>query len=801
MQREYFTRAVKKQIQQEQQTLNEGPEVDMANSGQDVSQPTKKNIHRRKQKPHNDFIMHKNNESEQRVPKSVQKEQEYLEVREIWEQQKLEGKIQSNLNFEGDGNTKDFSQFPKNAPPTVQPNQNLFVKNINFKDAHSPVSRLSKTDLSETIKKYSHRPPDGAKNTGNNLVSQNKWLKTDLKDESGPRKLRASSSKDRIREILNRSKSRGAFVVEQPFIGRQSQTSTSSRRPKKSMSRSRQEPNTKTPSTSSVNPLAKFMQSQEKPTALSQAKKLLKKSQSREKLTVPISSLGIRDLSEKVTGFLKNFIFGNKSEESKTSQRSHSFANKSREGNKTTRHLPTNLHDKDDLMFSSLQTNTFKKKLETDKQAETDPLQKYTFVRASEELKQKMPTSYQRKHQNEISNRKSGSSTTFMKRELSTDVRKSKTKDLNKMRKSSSNKNFYHLMKNNSAARLLAKNIIPQENQDSSESPQKTVKKPLGSTYGKDLGLDPIPSESPQKVVKRKASTKSGKSHKSNRSAKSSGTKKSTQDTVEEQKIKTQKVDKEPTNHPIAPSKKTFSVHQQSLFYWNPNSVHSGNESKSASKKEIISAKSPSLIAMVEPYHAYQLPGYSTASGKTLQAKKKVYAVVLWKKELDVEVVFKDVDLVIVRQTIQVSRTQQPDGKRYLYLFCVYLSHTEERRLKCLEFVQQHLKVVLSENKEQTSVILVGDLNKNLMSISTYTRDKSEKMLNEIAKQLIICHEMLHNNVTRERIILNGKTVERSRIDWLLFSKRGLDIHAFPVTDSVLYSDHFAFNFDLDIFY
>ena len=230
-------------------------------------------------------------------------------------------------------------------------------------------------------------------------------------------------------------------------------------------------------------------------------------------------------------------------------------------------------------------------------------------------------------------------------------------------------------------------------------------------------------------------------------------------------------------------------ITQLKVFYWNPNSVHSPKPENSYRKKEIITGGDPDIILMCEPYHNYEIPGYTTISGLPLKDKSKLYSCIIFKSYLQCRVVVRDVDLVVVSLE---GVLEAP-----VYFFSVYLSHTETRRLRCLELAQS----TIAQSKgchPLCKIVFVGDLNKDLLSISPRTSNAGDKILNQIYRQnkFLLAIDMHHNTVTRERIILNGHTVERSRIDYMLFSK-GLNVKSEAVKNSVIVSDHYAFNYVL----
>jgi hypothetical protein len=234
------------------------------------------------------------------------------------------------------------------------------------------------------------------------------------------------------------------------------------------------------------------------------------------------------------------------------------------------------------------------------------------------------------------------------------------------------------------------------------------------------------------------------------------------------------------------------------IFYWNPNSVNSPNFENSQKKKEIITDHDPHVIMMVEPYHHYEVPGYKTLSGLPLEDRSKVYSTLLYKNEIPAKKILVDVDLIVVELSLEGVC---PLGGN-LYLFCIYLSHTESRRLKCLQLIKENIdkinEATSTGSKPRPLFIMVGDFNRDIQQSTGYSKDPTDKALSHLLKQFIIAHDMKYNEVTRERIILNGKKMERSRIDWMLFSKRGINVHSTPVKESTVYSDHFAFDYVVD---
>lgn len=228
------------------------------------------------------------------------------------------------------------------------------------------------------------------------------------------------------------------------------------------------------------------------------------------------------------------------------------------------------------------------------------------------------------------------------------------------------------------------------------------------------------------------------------------------------------------------------------LFYWNPNSLGATSNISAPQKRGLIESEDCHMIFLCEPYHHYELPGFITASGRPLDKKTKIYSQILWREELPIELVLADVDLIVVK--MNVSHLTNP-----LYFFCVYLSHTDERRLTCLSLIEETLKEANRNHtgEDKPLVIMVGDFNRNLMNINSYSRDLTDKALNVLLKQMNYALDMKHNEITRERAVLGGKRYERSRIDWLLMSKYGLKIQSRVVKESMEYSDHFAFVFNV----
>ena len=153
--------------------------------------------------------------------------------------------------------------------------------------------------------------------------------------------------------------------------------------------------------------------------------------------------------------------------------------------------------------------------------------------------------------------------------------------------------------------------------------------------------------------------------------------------------------------------------------------MNSSNALHSQMKKDIISQSYPGIICLCEPYHHFELPGYVTLSGKSLPEKTKVYTQISWRDNLPVETVFIDVDLIIVRLNI-------PSDAEFLYVFCVYLSHDEKRRLKCLQFILEFVTKLKSDPNVLPLFVLVGDFNKNLHFIEPKSKDETEKRLRKL---------------------------------------------------------------------
>lgn len=246
---------------------------------------------------------------------------------------------------------------------------------------------------------------------------------------------------------------------------------------------------------------------------------------------------------------------------------------------------------------------------------------------------------------------------------------------------------------------------------------------------------------------------------------------------------------------PTRKSKKTKTPFQPypplRLFYWNPNSIGVNEDATENNKRAIIENEDSHMIFLVEPYHKYEIPGFVTACGLPLDKKTKIYSQMLWREELPIELVSVDVDLIVAKMNV-------PHLTNPIYFFCVYISHTEERRLKCLALIEETLAAAnaLHTGKDKPLVIMVGDFNHDLFNLDG-RRNPTNKALNALLKQFTVAHDMKHNEITRERVVQNGKRHERSRIDWMLFSKYGLKIQSRVIKESMQYSDHFAFVFDV----
>lgn len=229
------------------------------------------------------------------------------------------------------------------------------------------------------------------------------------------------------------------------------------------------------------------------------------------------------------------------------------------------------------------------------------------------------------------------------------------------------------------------------------------------------------------------------------------------------------------------------------LFYWNPNSLGAAGETSTTKKRMMIENENSHLIFLVEPYHKYEIPGFKTQSGCTIKGKNKIYSQVLWRKELPVEVFSADLDLVVIKLTL--AHLSVP-----LFMFCVYLSHDDDRRFHCLTLIRNTLEAIDTQDKStKPLVVMVGDFNRDLHTLSSYTRNQNDKLLATLAKKFSFAQDMKHNEVTRERSIKNGQRFERSRIDWLLMSMRGINVRSFVIKESMSYSDHFAFMFDIEL--
>lgn len=224
------------------------------------------------------------------------------------------------------------------------------------------------------------------------------------------------------------------------------------------------------------------------------------------------------------------------------------------------------------------------------------------------------------------------------------------------------------------------------------------------------------------------------------------------------------------------------------LFYWNPCSVNSGNEKKSMEKKILISKDNPHIIMLDEPFCEYRIPGYTSVPGLALEGKSKIYTEVLFRKELPIEIMLVDIDLIIIKQSISHPRNS-------IYYFCVYLSHTESRQLTCLDLILKWLAKLKGENP---LFVLVGDFNTNLQKLEVFSKkDPSTSKLNKLLKDfsLVAARDMHHFDITRTREKRTGGTVvkEKSRIDWLLSTRTDLNIECKFMEESAKLSDHFAF--------
>lgn len=225
------------------------------------------------------------------------------------------------------------------------------------------------------------------------------------------------------------------------------------------------------------------------------------------------------------------------------------------------------------------------------------------------------------------------------------------------------------------------------------------------------------------------------------------------------------------------------------LFYWNPCSVNSGNEEKSQAKKTLISKDNPHIIMLDEPFCEYRIPGYISVPGLALEGKSKIYTEVLFRKELPIEIILVDIDLIIIKQSISHPRNS-------IYYFCVYLSHTESRQLTCLDLI---LKWLAKLKEENPLFVLVGDFNTNLQKLEVFSKkDLSTPKLNKLLKDfsLVAARDMHYFDITRTREKRTGGTIvrEKSRIDWLLSTRTDLKIECKFMAESALLSDHFAFS-------
>lgn len=248
------------------------------------------------------------------------------------------------------------------------------------------------------------------------------------------------------------------------------------------------------------------------------------------------------------------------------------------------------------------------------------------------------------------------------------------------------------------------------------------------------------------------------------------------------------------------------------VFYWNPCSVNSSNEVNSKRKKEMIAQDNPHIIMLAEPFCEYRIPGYISVTGLPLDGKFKSYTAVIYRRELSIEIELVDIDLIILKQNIEHPREA-------IYYFCVYLSHTEQRRLTCLALIHKYLKKILE--KEDPLFVLVGDFNTDLQKLDPYTKDPSLKSLNLLLRdyKLRSAPDMHHHNLTRARVKhvetyqphqeQEGKDAvsaprrvrtekkEQSRIDWLLHTRTDLNLQCEFAEGSHLLSDHYAFRIKL----
>lgn len=250
------------------------------------------------------------------------------------------------------------------------------------------------------------------------------------------------------------------------------------------------------------------------------------------------------------------------------------------------------------------------------------------------------------------------------------------------------------------------------------------------------------------------------------------------------------------------------------LFYWNPCSVNSGDEEKSAKKKNLISEHNPHIIMLDEPFCELRIPGYISVPGLPLEGKSKLYTHVLFRKGIAIEIILVDIDLIIIKQSIEHPRDS-------IYYFCLYLSHTESRQNTCLDLILKWMDKL--RQGANPLFVLVGDFNINLQKLEPYSKDPRIKKLNQLLKNysLVSAPDMHFYDITRtreKRIAakspprlaaptttpnqnvpapstepLHKIVREQSRIDWLLSTRTDLNVKCKYLKESAELSDHYAF--------
>ena len=264
-----------------------------------------------------------------------------------------------------------------------------------------------------------------------------------------------------------------------------------------------------------------------------------------------------------------------------------------------------------------------------------------------------------------------------------------------------------------------------------------------------------------------------------------------------------------------------------SMFYWNPNSINSSNQQRSALKKQLIqgthlyesnhykkylkieSLTKPEInllgpvydiICLTEPFREYKNTSYYSIRPEIdpkIQNKLFVQLLLKRSKFSSYTTIHSSRDIIHAEATFRHPKTPQ---KAKIHIFVVYFSHSEKdgesRRDRVISYLAANA-VPLATKKRPCFV--VGDFNTNIRLLflerywSKFISQEELGRLRSIVDVFRIEEMETISKLTRRRKMADGSR-QRSKIDFLLTQKLALDdegIRYDPKSNSV--SDHYCF--------